>query len=70
MYVVSMDKDSSYARVHRTSCPHYIDRKRNAPTWEWSGEFETLKEACNFLATLKRSDSDTCGKCIGRGTCI
>ena len=60
MYVVSMDKDSSYARVHRTSCPSYINRKRNAPTWEWSEEYKTLREANNFLVTLKRSDSNTC----------
>jgi hypothetical protein len=53
MYVVFEDiADATETKVHKASCPRYLNRKANASTTRWHGPFDTFQEAVDAATAI------------------
>ena len=44
--------DDTPVKIHKVTCPFYVNRDVNASTVSWSQPFETLEKAENFSKNL------------------
>ena len=58
MFVVFEDRDdATETKVHKESCRYYRNRKRNAPTTQWHGPFDTVEAAVSVARSIAEQKS-------------
>jgi hypothetical protein len=47
-----INPEDTPVKIHKVTCPRYVNRKVEAPTVRWSKPFDTLEKAENFAKKL------------------